>query len=358
MIKRQRDQHGLSVVELLVALLLASFLTMGMVYIFASNSDTFRLNEASARVQESGRMASDILARAIRNAGYWGCMKPPEDLECPSGGDGDQPFSCMLNGNVEDTDGMFTTLGGDNDVSSGNDYDAVEGTDVIRFGGVQGNAVLTATQQTPVNSATIFSGQDPRDQVSDGDILIISSCEAADVFQVSNTRSNGFTVNTGTGNPGNDRQNQSDYSQGARFYRPSRTAYYIREANNGDGRSLVFRSMDMELGSGIVGEYLPYEELVSNVRKMQVQFGSDTDDDGSIEWSDPVNPSAAEEAVAVRYSLLVRSSNDDVVEEPQTYCYPGWLDCENNPGDRETADDRRLYRVYTSVSTLRNRVGG
>lgn len=357
MTERRRDQHGLSVVELMVALLLASFLTMGMVYIFTSNSDTFRLNEASARVQESGRMAVNILGRAVRNAGYWGCMNPPEDLDCPDGGDGDQPFSCMLNDNVEDTDAMFSSIGGDNDVADSNGFGAVEGTDVIRFGGVQGNAVLTATQQTPVNSATIFSGQNPQGQVNDGDILIISSCEAADVFQVSNTRSNGFTVNTGTGSPGNDRQNQSDYPQGAKFFRPSRTAYYIRD-NGNDGRSLTYASMDMQAG-GSVGTYGADEELVSNIWELQIQYGRDTTGDGKVDqWSAPGNASEAEEALAVRYSFLVRSSNDDVVEEPQSYCYPGWLDCENNSGLRTTADDRHLYRVYTSVSTLRNRVGG
>ncbi|MFO7787298.1 MAG: PilW family protein [Halospina sp.] len=354
MTERYGHQHGLSVVELMIALLLASFLTMGMVYIFTSNSDTFRLNEASARVQESGRMAVHIMARATRNAGYWGCIEPPEDLECPAGGDGDQPFSCMLNDNVEDTDSMFTTLGGDDDVASGNSFGAVEGTDIIRFGGVDGNSLMTATQRTPVNSATIFSGQDPTDQVDDGDILIISNCQAADVFQVSNTRNNGFTVNIGTGSPGNDRQNQSAYSQGAKFFRPSRTAYYIREDDNGR-RSLVFESLDMQAGGG---GYTGEEELVSNVRAMQLEYGRDTTGDGKVDqWSAPGNASDAEEALAVRYSFLVRSGNEDVVEEPQSYCYPGWLDCGDNSGLRTTADDRHLYRVYTSVSTLRNRIG-
>ena len=354
------NQRGLSVVELMVALLLASFLTMGMVYIFTSNSDTFRLNEASARVQESGRMAMDILGRAIRNAGYWGCMDPPENLTCPDGGDGDQPFSCMLNNNVEDIDSMFTTLGGDDNVGGSNGFGAVAGSDVIRFGGVQGNALLTATTQTPVNSATIFSGQNPQALVNDGDILIISNCQAADVFQVSNTRNNGFTVNTGTGSPGNDRQNQSAYSQGAKFFRPSRVAYYILDD---DGRrSLAFNTLDMQAdGNGTVGQYSTSreEELVSNIWGMQIQYGRDTSGDGSVDqWSDPGSASDAQQALAVRYSFLVRSRNEDVVEEPQTYCYPGWLDCESNPGLRTTAGDRHLYRVYTSVSTLRNRVGG
>lgn len=360
MTERHRSQRGLSVVELMVALLLASFLTMGMVYIFTSNSDTFRLNEASARVQESGRMAADILGRAVRNAGYWGCMTPPPDQDCPGGGEGDNPFSCMLNDGGLDWDKFFSSLSGDNNVGATNTFGAVEGSDVIQFGGVQSNALLTTTDQTPNNSSTIFTGQNPTGQVEEGEILIINDCEAADIFQATDVQNNAVVANTGNSRtPGNDTSTQSDYEPGASLMRPSRNAYYIRPDGNGN-RSLVFEPMDLhDDGSGTVGDFAGHEELVSNVWGLQIQFGRDTTGDEQVDtWSDPSTLDEADETLAVRYSLLVRSSSEDVVEEPQSYCYPGWLDCESNSSLRTTAGDRHLYRVYTSVSTLRNRVGG
>ena len=350
-------QRGLSLVELMIALLLASFLTMGMVYIFTSNSDTFRLNEASARVQETGRTAIQILSRAVRNAGYWGCMDPPEGLTCPDLGGANQPFACLLNSSVG-TDDMFSSLGGDNDVAASNSFDAVEGTDVIRFGGIQSGPALTLDQQTPVNSANIQVGSDqnPQDVVEAGEILVLSDCSGGDVFQATNPQNDRIVVNTGnsSGTPGNASQNQSEYRAGTGIFKPSRNAYYVWE--NDDGiRSLVFDPMDMVGGSA--GSYTGPEELVSHVRDFQVELGRDTTGNQQVDtWSDPGNAAQAQEALAVRFSLLVRSPEDNVVEEPQSYCYPGWLDCANNPGLRTDAGDRHLYRVYTSTAAIRNRL--
>ena len=67
-------QSGLSLIELMIALLLGTFLTVGLVQIFSSNSQSFRVVEASARAQESGRFGADILSRALRNAGFYGCF--------------------------------------------------------------------------------------------------------------------------------------------------------------------------------------------------------------------------------------------------------------------------------------------
>lgn len=348
-------QQGLSLVELMIALLLASFLTMGMVYIFSSNSDTFRMNEASARVQETGRTATQILSRAVRNAGYWGCMDPPEDMTCPGGGGTDQPFACLLNSSVG-TDDMFSSLGGDNDVPASNSFEAVEGTDVIRFGGIQSGAALTSDQHTPVNSANIQvpTSQNPTDVVKKGEILVISDCSGGEVFQVTDPKKDQIVFNTGSGTPGNNSKTQSEYEEGTGIFKPSRNAYYIRE--NDDGvRSLVLDRMDMVAGG--VGTYPGAEELVSHVRDFQVELGRDTTGDQKVDtWSEPGDADEAREALAVRFSLLVRSPEDNVVEESQSYCYPGWLDCANNTGLRTDAGDQHLYRVYTSTAAIRNRL--
>jgi type IV pilus assembly protein PilW len=74
--KRQR-QRGVTLVELLVAMLVSLVLMAGIVEIFLSNKRTYRLQEALARVQEDGRFAVEALNRDIRLGGYPQNALPP-----------------------------------------------------------------------------------------------------------------------------------------------------------------------------------------------------------------------------------------------------------------------------------------
>ena len=68
-------QRGFSVVELMVAVTLSMILMAGVLSIFASSKVTYLSNEKTARLQENGRMALDMIVRDIRAAGYMGCAK-------------------------------------------------------------------------------------------------------------------------------------------------------------------------------------------------------------------------------------------------------------------------------------------
>ena len=54
-------QTGLSMVELLVAMVIQIILLAGMVYVYGSSKKMFTVNEQMARVQENGRHATDAL---------------------------------------------------------------------------------------------------------------------------------------------------------------------------------------------------------------------------------------------------------------------------------------------------------
>lgn len=62
-------EHGLTLVELMIALLLGSLLVAGAAQIFASNSQAFRLQQVVSSVQESGRLATEMLQADLRRAG-------------------------------------------------------------------------------------------------------------------------------------------------------------------------------------------------------------------------------------------------------------------------------------------------
>ena len=68
-----RRQRGLTLVELMIAMLLGLFLLGGLLQIFISSKQTYKMQEALSRLQENGRFAIDFMARDIRLAGYKGC---------------------------------------------------------------------------------------------------------------------------------------------------------------------------------------------------------------------------------------------------------------------------------------------
>jgi len=66
-------QHGLTLVELMVSLVLGLVLIGGVLNIFVSNRETYRVNENLTRMQENARTGFDFMARDLREAGQNPC---------------------------------------------------------------------------------------------------------------------------------------------------------------------------------------------------------------------------------------------------------------------------------------------
>ena len=70
-----RAQHrGMTLVELLVALAIGSFLMIGAVQIYIQSRNAFIINESVARVQETAQFAMDTIEADIRMASNWGML--------------------------------------------------------------------------------------------------------------------------------------------------------------------------------------------------------------------------------------------------------------------------------------------
>ena len=67
-------QTGMTLIEIMIALLIGAFLLGGVLQIFSGSQQTYRMQENLSRLQENGRFAMDFLAHDIRMAGYWGCL--------------------------------------------------------------------------------------------------------------------------------------------------------------------------------------------------------------------------------------------------------------------------------------------
>lgn len=63
------SQSGLSLIELMVAITLGLMITTTLGYILMGSRSTYRTQDASARVQDTGRFALEYIGRQIRSAG-------------------------------------------------------------------------------------------------------------------------------------------------------------------------------------------------------------------------------------------------------------------------------------------------
>lgn len=72
----RRRQLGMTLIEIMIALLIGAFLMGGVLQIFVSSRQTNRMQESLSRLQENGRFAMEFISKDIRRAGYWGCLSP------------------------------------------------------------------------------------------------------------------------------------------------------------------------------------------------------------------------------------------------------------------------------------------
>jgi type IV pilus assembly protein PilW len=79
--KSHYKQTGLTMVELLVALAIGSFLMIGSLQIYNQSRQAFVVNESIARVQETAQFAMDTIEADLRMASNWGRNSRPLTVE-------------------------------------------------------------------------------------------------------------------------------------------------------------------------------------------------------------------------------------------------------------------------------------
>ena len=66
------SQRGVSLVELMIAVALASFLLIGLIQVFGASRQAYQTSVGISRIQEGGRFAFEFLQRDLRMAGHLG----------------------------------------------------------------------------------------------------------------------------------------------------------------------------------------------------------------------------------------------------------------------------------------------
>lgn len=65
-------QRGVTLVELMVAIVVTLILLAGLIQVYLSSKQGYNAQEQLSRMQESGRLAMDLITTDLRRAGYWG----------------------------------------------------------------------------------------------------------------------------------------------------------------------------------------------------------------------------------------------------------------------------------------------
>lgn len=319
-------QTGLSLIELMIALGLGLLIVAAMGYLYVGNRQAFRVQDNLARLQENGRYAVEVLGQDLRMVGYIGCGTLEEITVAPTAVVA-APVA------VPTPDNVLTGTEG-----------AAGASDSISLMRVDGRgAALTAAMANAADPVPI--PKSPA-QYAAGKYFLIADCLGADLFRNSDAIDTGATSivhKVGAYNASGSLSKA--YGADALIFPYTHIRYRID--SNPAGNPALYRDVN---GAA--------EEVVENVKAMQIVYGLDTNDNGAVDAyrrADEVVNWA--QVLAVRVSLLLRSPEANVSTGPPAVFWDTNNDGVNDfkPLVDADAKARRLLYVYTTTIALRNR---
>lgn len=347
---------GLSLIELMIALVLGLILTLGATQIYLSTSQSFRLTDGVAHAQETVRFATAMLQKDIRSAGGLACLQDTSDVDVKLNGDTVIPLDQGVMGweaagsGAGDSLTLSTSLPADaSDWSEGSGDgvfpdelkgEVVQDTDVL---------IINAVQTAPVSVSGSSTGSislDSESGIPQGRLVLAvnDNCSGGELFQKANQGTALSITIAGTGfDPGNKPSSGFDlnYSTDARVSEFSTKAFYIGIGTSGEPSLMMQR-----LGS----EPEAPQELVEGVESMQVLYGVST---GVIRQVDQYvtadNVTDWSAVMSVRLSFVVRSG-DNANSEDVTRVFDVLGTEITSPADR------RARLLASTTVGLRNRL--
>ena len=74
---RLHTMHGLSIIELMVAMTIGLIILAGVSTVFVNTKSGYVSQESTARLQETARFAAHFLMKDLRLSGFYGCIDDP-----------------------------------------------------------------------------------------------------------------------------------------------------------------------------------------------------------------------------------------------------------------------------------------
>lgn len=316
-----RTQLGLTLVELMVALAIGSFLMVGAIQIYNQSRQAFAINESIARVQETAQFAMDTLEADLRMASNWGLNSRPFDVEGRSiAGGSVNPTSLPLPANGCTADwalNLALPIDGVN-----NAY----GLACAASGAAQANSDVITVRRASVVPAPLQAGR----------------------LQIQSTRINGEIFSDGAVPGGFSPADSATHNLIV-------NSYYVAQSSALIPGVPTLRRKRLGVVAGI--PTIIDDEVAPGVENIQLQLGIDVDQDNTVDRY--VNPGAAiytpgvvgfvpgARVLTARVWMLVRGVNLETGLQDGTDYEPGDVDL-----GVQTDDFRRMQISKTIL--LRN----
>ena len=329
---------GFTLIELMVAMLLGLIVIAGVVSVFLANQRTYRTNQALGDVQDSSRIAFELMARDIRNAGLNPCNN-------------DGRMANVLNNSGTDwwanwANALRGYSGNQGDPATGSVFGTgvgqrVSGTDSLQVLGAIDAGLSVAEDKEP---AANFKLNDKTTDLQSGDIVIVCDPDHAVMVQISNYNNNTVTFVHNTGNavsPGNCSKglgypsdcsstngNLYQFGSNSQIAKLGAADWYIGNNPVKGGRSLYRVAIATDSTSGNVG-LGPAQEMVRDVTSMTINYHAK----GSASFVPASSIGNWAVVDAVQVTLTLQSADQ-----------------------RAGTDVKPLVRTFTATTTVRNRV--
>ncbi|RKQ95843.1 type IV pilus-assembly PilW-like protein [Kushneria sinocarnis] len=283
-------QRGAGLLELLVALAVGMLLITGAVSLYLQTARASQQQQALADIQERGRLVIRLLSEELRRAGYWGEELTPA---------------------LEITDSPM----------------AISRAELLQPVWA-GSLVQAERKELLPSGATLTSVK--ADAGLPSQVLVVRHVRSDDTSGVCVRRRQGrMTLDPGAACSGSER-----------YYAAT---YYLRDvedARQGRVPALMLRELDDE------GRWANSVELVRGVEALALEWGLDTDADGTANrYLAGERVADWESVVSARLYVVLRSLEPGV--RISTIALP-------LPNARLALNDRYLRRLFVTTITLRN----
>ena len=317
----QAKQRGLSLVELMVAMVLGLLLIGGVLQIFLSSKKTYTTNLALSKVQESGRFAMEFLTFDTRNVSYRGeCVGNLNNLPSPLSND--ERYS-LVSG-IEGWDDSEA----DSALPKWFSTSKLPGTDIVLLKHAANSAGVTLAAAPTSDTITTTTTT----KLASGTLLVISEPVGCDIFQNQKSAASSSISSAS--------KFRFSYSQKADLLKYQSSVYYI---DNGSNNIPSLWRVRYDNPSDIVTE-----ELVEGIQNMQIKYAQG-DSKGNItgEYLDANKVTDWSSVVSVKIALIATSNDTNVVSPNQVVRF--------NEQDI-IIDNGRLAQVFSTTVGIRNRL--
>ena len=291
----RESQLGVTLVELMVALAIGSFLMIGAVQVYSQSRQAFVINESIARVQETAQFAMDTVEADLRMASNWGLQSRGSAVEGRALVGDPNPSGLGIPGGC----GADWVLDLANPVEGDNNAYTLA---CLPTGGAQANSDIVTTRRATV---------------------AVQPLDAARI-QIQTTRIQGELFDDGNVPPAFDPARSETHNLMVRTYYVSASSTLIPGVPTLRRKSLVSVG-----GAPAIQD----QEIAPGVENMQLQFGVDTDGDNTVDRYvnpndgifDPLDVTFIPSAIVItaRIWIVVRSITPEVGIDDQRVYQPG-----------------------------------